>query len=221
MKHITLTICAAAVFLFSCNNDSTKTADAKTDTTKMAEQPVAKETPPAAAAMPDSATMMKNWESYATPGDMHKMMASWSGNWDAEITMWDKPGAPPTKTTGKTVNKMVMGGRYQESSHTATMMGMPFEGHGMLAYDNAKKVFQSTWIDNMGTGMMNMSGSWDAATKSITLTGRSVDPGTLGDKDFKEVMTVIDDNTQSMAMFTNGPDGKEMKMMEIKYSRKK
>lgn len=221
MKHFTLTICAAAVFLFSCNNDSTKTADANTDTTKMAEQPASKETTPAATAMPDSATMMKNWESYATPGDMHKMMASWNGNWDAEITMWEKPGAPPTKTTGKTVNKMVMGGRYQESSHTATMMGMPFEGHGMLAYDNAKKVFQSTWIDNMGTGIMSLSGSWDAATKSLTLTGRSIDPGLLSEKDFKEVMTVIDDNTQSMAMFANGPDGKEMKMMEIKYSRKK
>jgi len=221
MKHITLTLCSAAILLFSCNNDSEKKAtDAKTDTTKMAETPAAKDvTPPPA--MPDSATMMKNWQAYATPGDMQKMMASWSGNWDADISMWDKPGAPPTKSAGKTVNKMVMGGRYQESNHTATMMGMPFEGHGMLAYDNAKKVFQSTWMDNMGTGLMNMSGSWDAATKSLTLTGRSVDPATLGDKDFKEVMTVIDDNTQTMAMFTNGPDGKEMKMMEIKYTRKK
>ena len=219
MKHFTLTICAATMLLFSCNNGSEKTADApKTDTTKVIEQPVAKETPPA---MPDSATMMKNWQSYATPGDMQKMVASWDGTWDAEMTMWEKPGAPPTKTTGKSVNKMIFGGRYQESVHTANMMGMPFEGRGLLAYDNAKKVFKSTWIDNMGTGIMNLSGAWDAATKSLTLTGREVDPSTLADKDFKEVMTVIDDNTQSMAMFTNGPDGKEMKMMEIKYSRKK
>jgi hypothetical protein len=220
MKHITLTICVAAILLFSCNNDSTKTSDAKTDTTKMTEQPVAKETPPSAT-LPDSATMMKNWQSYATPGDMQKMMASWTGNWDADITMWDKPGAPPTKSTGKTVNKMIMGGRYQQSVHTATMMGMPFEGQGLLAYDNAKKAFQSTWVDNMGTGLMNLTGTWNAATKSLTLTGRSVDPSTLADKDFKEVMTVIDDNSQTLAMFTNGQDGKEMKMMEIKYTRRK
>jgi len=219
MKHFTLTICAAAVLLFSCNN-ADKTAETKTDTTatKMAEQPVAKEVPPP---MPDSATMMKNWQGYMTPGDMQKMMASWDGTWASDITLWEKPGAPPTKSSGSCVNKMILGGRYQESTHSGNMMGMPFEGHGLLAYDNAKKVFQSSWTDNMGTGIMNMSGPWDAATKSVTLTGKAVDASTLTDKDFKEVFKVLDDNTQTMEMSVAGPDGKDFKVMEIKFTRKK
>jgi hypothetical protein len=36
---------------------------------------------------------------------------------------------------------------------------MPFEGISTLGYDNAKKTFFSTWIDNMGTGMMVMEGN--------------------------------------------------------------
>ena len=221
MKHFTLTICSAAILLFSCNNNGEKTDAAKKDSTAttMTAQTPAKEVAPSP--MPDSATMMKNWQAYSTPGDMHKMMASWNGTWSGDITMWEKPGAPPSKSTGTAVNKMIFGGRYMESTHSGNMMGMPFEGHAMLAYDNAKKIFQNTWIDNMGSGIMMMSGPWDAATKSMTLTGKGMDPGTLSERDYKEKFTVIDDNTQLMEMFTAGPDGKEMKMMEIKSTRKK
>ncbi len=39
--------------------------------------------------------------------------------------------------------------------------------------------------------------------------------------EIRETFKIIDDNTQMMEMFGNGPDGKEFKMMEIKYTRKK
>jgi hypothetical protein len=219
MKQITLTIFAVSLFLFSCNNNGEKTDATKTDASKATEQPVAKDAAPAAVL--DSATKAKNWQSYMTTADMHKMMASWNGNWTSEITIWEKPGAPPMTSTGSCVNKMVLGGRYQESSHSSTMMGMPFEGHGTLGYDNAKKVFESVWIDNMGTGVIKMTGPWDAATKSVTLTGKMVDPATLTETDFKEVFTVVDDNTQMMAMYVHDEAGKEFKVMEMKFSRKK
>ena len=222
MKRITLTICSATLLLLSCNNsadDKTKTENTMSaDTaTKMADV----KTETAAPSMPDSATMMKNWQTFMTPGDVHKMMASWNGAWKTDISMWEQPGKEPTKSTGTTVNKMIMGGRYQESVNTGNMMGMPFEGHGTLAYNNAKKVFESSWIDNMGTGIMLMSGPWDAATKTITLTGKGTDPSTLTEKDYKETFKVIDDNTQMMEMFGTWYDGKEFKMMEIKFTRKK
>ena len=216
MKKISLLLCTAVFFLFSCNN-SGDDAKNKKDSTGTAE--VKKDNPPMA--MPDSATMMKNWQDYMTPGDVHKMMASWDGNWTSEITWWEKPGAPPSKTTGAVVNTMILGGRFQESHHTSTMMGMPYEGRGTLGYDNATKKFVNSWIDNMGTSRMNMAGPWDAATKTCTLTGKETDPGTMTEKDFRETFKVIDDNTQMMEMYSPGYDGKEMKMMEIKFTRKK
>ncbi len=39
--------------------------------------------------------------------------------------------------------------------------------------------------------------------------------------EIRETFKIIDDNTQMMEMFSQGPDGKEFKMMEIKYTRKK
>ncbi len=42
-----------------------------------------------------------------------------------------------------------------------------FEGMSLMGYDNAKKVFMSSWVDNMGSGIMQMEGTWDPNTKTI------------------------------------------------------
>jgi hypothetical protein len=218
MKKITLTLCSVALLLFACNNDK-KTDEGKTDKdtakTSMTDGKMKENLP-----MPDSATMMKNWEAYMTPGDMHTMLAKSAGTWASDITMFN-PGAPPSTSTGTAVNKMIMGGRYLEGTNTGNMMGMPFEGRSITAYDNAKKVFINSWIDNMGTGIMNMEGTWDDATKSINFKGKGMDPMTMKESDYKETFKMVDDNTQMMEMYGPGPDGKEAKMMEIKFTRKK
>jgi hypothetical protein len=162
---------------------------------------------------------MKAWMSYMTPSDMHKMLAKDDGEWNEEITMWMAPGAPPTKSTATVTNKMIMGGRYQESKHTGNFMGMPFEGYGITGYDNAKKVFVYSWVDNMGTGIMVMEGKWDEKSKSIHFTGKATDPSTMKDTPVREVFTWIDNNKQKMEMYmTQG--GKEYKSMEILLTRR-
>lgn len=164
---------------------------------------------------------MKNWMDYMTPGDVHKMIASWDGTWEGTVSMWMAPGAPPSTSTSTAVNKMAFGGRYQVTNHSGSFNGMPFEGMSTLAYDNAKKVFEFVWIDNMGTGIMHLQGPWDAKTKTLTLTGNMVDPTTGKDVKVKETMKVVDDNTQVMTMSMPMPDGTEFKTMEITYKRKK
>jgi hypothetical protein len=224
MKRLTLAVCATALLFVACNNEEKKPdegTDKKSDTSgKMATMDKMDEKKPETMAKPDSATMMKNWEMCMTPGKEHAMLAKSNGTWTAEITSWE-PGKPPVVTKGTAVNKMILGGRYQESTNTSIMMGMPFEGKGTTGYDNAKKVFVSTWVDNMGTGIMSMEGPWDEATKSITLKGKGMDPMTMTERDYKEIFQMVDDNTQQMEMYGPGPDGKEFKWMEIKYTRKK
>lgn len=167
-----------------------------------------------------SAEEMKNWMEYMTPGKVHEMMAKWDGEWDEDITMWMAPGAPPMKNKSTAVNRMILGGRYQESRHTGNFNGMPFEGISTMGYDNALKVFQSTWVDNMGSGVMFLEGTWDDKTKSITLKGKTVDPSTGKVMMVREVFKIVDDNTQIMEMY-NTMNGTETKAMEIKLTRKK
>ncbi len=173
---------------------------------------------PALYAQQDEAAQ-KAWMEYMTPGSMHKMMALANGEWKTDLTVWMAPGAPPTKETGACTNKMILGGRYQESLHTSTFGGQPFEGIGTLAYDNAKKVFISSWIDNMGTGIMLLEGKWDDATRSINFTGKSTDPASGKDIPVRETLKWIDDNHHFLEMYMM-MNGTEFKTMEIKLTRK-
>ncbi|MCU7617513.1 DUF1579 domain-containing protein [Chryseobacterium sp. PBS4-4] len=204
---------SVAILFVACDKVKmdVKTGSDKTDSTATEEwKPV------------DSATATKAWMDYATPGDMQKMLAKSDGNWSGETTMWMENGGKPMTSKSETTNKMMYDGRYQISNHKGNMMGMPFEGMSILAYDNSKKKFISTWIDNMGTGIMNMEGDWNPSTKSIEFKGKMTDPSRPGkDCNVREVFTFIDDNTQKMEMY--GPDsktGKEFKTMEIKFVKK-
>jgi hypothetical protein len=151
---------------------------------------------------------------------MHKMMNAWNGTWSGEVTIWETPGASPKKSNATMVNKMVLGGRYQQSTFKGSYNGKPLEGISTLAYDNSRKLFLSTWIDNMSTGLMSAEGPWDLASKSITFKGTMTDPATGKLVDTKEIFKPIDNNYQVMEMYAVAPDGKEFKTMEIKYTRR-
>lgn len=162
---------------------------------------------------------MKNWMAYMTPGEEHKMMASWNGKWKGDISMWMMPGQPPIKSEGTMVNTTLLGDRYLQGKHSGSFNGMPFEGMSMLAFDNAKKVFISSWIDNMGTGVMTLEGPWDAEKKSIVLKGKMIDPVTGKELDVREVFHILGPDKQTMEMYISGPEGSDFKTMEITYTR--
>jgi len=156
---------------------------------------------------------------YMTPGPVHQMIAKSAGNWTGVVTFWMQPGAQPTTASTDASNQMILGGRYLQTRNTGTMMGMPFEGIGVTGYDNAKKIFVSSWVDNMGTGMLYMEGTWNDQNKSIDFTGKAVDPGTGKDQPYRQVLKFIDDNTQELEMYMT-VKGQEFKVMDIKYTRK-
>jgi hypothetical protein len=148
------------------------------------------------------------------------MLAKDTGTWDAELTFWSLDNPQEMKSTATVTYKMIMGGKYQEGTYSGDMFGMPFEGKGTVAFDNATEEFVSTWIDNMGTGMMVTRGKYDGATKTSTFHGEMVDPVTKKAKKVKEVITYIDDNNQKMEMFDVSEDGKEFKSMQVVSKRK-
>ena len=217
MKRFFITICAALVF-FACKDESADISHSDTAAP-------ASSTPDSAAVTAewvpvDSATAMRTMMEAGTPGKEHALLAKSNGTWKAETTMWMSPGAPPMKSTGKMTNKMVMGGRYQQSTFTGDMMGDKFEGTGTTGYDNARKVWTSTWVDNMSTGIMNMDGTWDEASKTFTYSGKMICPANGRMCEMKQVVKMVDDNTQIMEMY--GPDmqtGKQYKSMEIKLTK--
>lgn len=179
----------------------------------------AADTTASTAAPVDTAAMNKAWAAYMTPGSPHEMLAKADGRWEAEMSFYFEPGQPPSIHHAVAETEMILGGRYQKSVYKGEMDGMPFEGVSTVAYDNSRKVYIGTWIDNMGTGVMYLEGTYDETTKTITMKGKGVDVTTGKDIQTRETWKFVDDKTQLMEMFDT-KDGKENKSMSIKLTKK-
>ena len=209
MKKTFLLLLCGGSLLTSCINESKKNEITVADSSQ-----VKKNSPTL-----DSATKAANMMAFATPGAMHKMMASWDGNWTATIKFWINPELPPDSMVSVSVNKMINNGLIQYSTHTGSWAGMPFNGVSQTGYDNHREVFWSTWFDNFGSGLVYLEGTWNDATKTISMKGKTTDPETKAQLDVRETLKVVDDNTQLMEQYLTH-DGKEMKSMEITFRRK-
>jgi len=213
MKKLTATLAIIVLCLVSCKKETKTSVEAvETKDTITTEEPIAE-------APVDSAAQVKAWQAYATPGEPHKLMADEVGTWNCDMTFWYEPNAKPEKTTSVATVKMILGGRYQESNYVGKIMGAPFEGKSTLAYNNASKEYTTTFIDNMGTGMMVATGKYDESTKSMELKGEVVSPIDGKKTPYREVYTIVDATTRKMEMFDT-KNGAEYKSMEIVMKKK-
>ena len=167
----------------------------------------------------DPQAMMEVYAKLAQPGEPHKLFASLAGSWTTKTKEWMEPGKPPTESTGTAEMKMLLDGRFLQQEFTGQMMGQPFSGIGIDAYDNLRKKYVTAWIDTMGTGIFMMEGTASADGKTITLKGQHAEPGG-GYMTHRAIWKIVDSNTQTFDMYGAHHGGKEMKMLEIMYTRK-
>ncbi len=183
-----------------------------------------------ATGQPNAADMMKQMMELSKLNENHKLLSSLDGNWDYSIKFWmnPDPNAKPQESKGTATRKSIMGGRYvmmdvsgkmQMPGEDGKMKDVMFKGMGTEGYDNVKKKFVASWIDNMGTGIEFSEGSYDPATKSFTYTSE-MEPVPGIKTTIREVVKIADNNHMSLEWYEN-QGGQEKKTMEINYTKKK
>jgi hypothetical protein len=115
---------------------------------------------------------------------------------------------------------MILGGRYLQMKYRGDSMGMSFEGIGITAFDNHLKIFHSTWIDSMGTGIFISKGK-PGTEKMREETGVADDPLGGGKVQMRTVFTIISKDRYKMEMFNRVASSPEFKSMEMIFTRKK
>ena len=168
----------------------------------------------------DPQTMMETYQKLATPGEPHKQLTSLAGTWTTHTKEWMEPGKPPTESTGTCDFKVLLDGRFVQEECTGQMMGHPFTGIATHGYDNFTKKYVTTWMSSMGTDIFAMEGKAGADSKTITLHGSHADPFE-GLMKHRAVWTFPDVDTQIFEMYESPGKGKEIKMMEIAYTRQR
>jgi hypothetical protein len=168
---------------------------------------------------PEQQAMMEAYMKAGTPGEPHKALAAMAGSYDAKVKSWPGPGAPPEESTGTVTRSSALDGRVLVEEFSGAMMGMPFTGHGMMGYDNVSGKYWSTWNDSMSTGLMVSEGTCDAKG-ACTFAGSWNDPIKKGPVQARMTTKWTSPTVEVFEMYGPGPDGKEMKMMEITYTKK-
>ncbi len=219
-------LCLCTALALACpalaQHEAPKIPDAAKDAAKKAVDAVKQAEPahgnPAGQGMTEQQQKeMEAWMAAAQPGKPHEWMAKLAGEWDTSMKMFDPSmGEAGGKGTMKVV--MVHGGRYQHSFYKGEFMGAPFEGSGLMGYDNVSGKYQSVWGDNMSTMMMYSTGDYDVKTNTLTMSGSFTDPVTKKPVKSQEVSTFKDENNWTMTFF-HEKDGKMEKVMEIAYTR--
>ncbi len=176
---------------------------------------------PAAQPPMDEKAAMEMMMKLATPAEGHKKLDVLVGSWNAKNTMWTDPSKPPQVSEGVSEHKWVLGGRFIEQKFEGQFMGMPFTGIGYTGYDNYKKKYVGVWMDTFGTAMMNSIGTFNTSGKILRSTSRMDDFTTGKVATIRSNLTFVSNDEVKMEMFGPGPDGKEYRMLEIVYTRKK
>ena len=177
---------------------------------------------------PNMQEMMKQMMEMSKLNENHKVLTDLDGNWNYIIKFWmnPDPNAPPQQSKGTATRKSVMGGRFvvmdvsgkmQMPGEDGKMKDMQFKGMGVEGYDNVKKKFVASWIDNMGTGIQFSDGTYDPATKTLTYTSE-MEPVPGMKMPVREVIKVADNNHMALEWYENH-GGQEKKTMEINYTR--
>jgi len=168
---------------------------------------------------PEQQAVMEAYMKAGQPGPPHKALAETVGSYELKIKSWNDPSGPAVEDVGSSTRKMILDGRVLAEELSSSMMGMPFTGHGMTGFDNVTGKYWATWMDSMSTGVMVSEGSCDDQ-QTCQYTGGWHDPVSKQLVNGRMASRWPTPTTQVFEMHGPGPDGKEMKMMEITYTKK-
>jgi Protein of unknown function (DUF1579) len=164
--------------------------------------------------------MMKKAEAAGKPGPAHKALDALVGDWNIDGRCWMAPDGAPTENKGSAKVRWILGDRFVQEDFSGEFMGKPFHGIGVTGYDNMKKKYVGSWVDDMSTGLFISEGATDADGKVFTFHGKMDDPMTgQKNKPFKFVIRILDPNKHTFEMH-DLTLGEKSKTMEMTYTRK-
>lgn len=154
-------------------------------------------------------------------GAEHRCLQPFVGKFRAEVKMWMGSG-DPMLSSGTMTNTWELSGLYLQQDYVGDAVDGPFpsfEGKGFWGYNTTTRQYEGFWIDNASTTMQNEMGQVDASGKVWEMNSEMICSPNQPPLKKRSVITLIDNDRHKMEMFLTGPDGHEMKNLEIDYQR--
>lgn len=162
---------------------------------------------------------------HTTPGEKHKFMQYFVGEWQSIQKIWPTPGAEPITLKQEITVESLFGGLFTKARIKIVegeLMGRKdAEGWVINGYDTYREKFIAITFGNLGTRFSTVTGTLDETGKTRIDIGEE-DNILTGDKiKTKAVTTIINKDKYLYEYYRMDPKGKKIKLMEIIYFRKK
>lgn len=155
------------------------------------------------------------------PTKQHELLKQFAGDWKLTAEAAAAPGEEGVKAEGTESAKM-LGGFWLVGESESKMAGMPMNSVLTIGYDPRAKQYIGTFYCTADSTLWKYEGEMDESGKKLTLKteGPSMFDPTKKAK-YREVLELVDPDHKTFTSFIEGPDGKWMKMVEMKYEREK
>jgi len=169
----------------------------------------------------NEAEMMARAQELASPGDGHKKLEPLVGQWKATSRFWMDPSKAPQGSVASVSRKWILGGRFIREIYVDKNPKQPFEGIGLLGYDNVRKAYIWNWLDTMATGVSSSEGTASPDGDVISFVGHQACPITGAVLKTRSKISIIDMNKNIVELFQTNINGDENRVLEIVYKRQK
>ena len=168
----------------------------------------------------EQARMMAEWMKLATPGEHHKHLEYFVGKWKSKTKVWmGGPGTPAMESEGTSEVTWVLGGRFIMDQYKGTFMGQPQEGIALTGYDNFRNMYKTTFVSNMGTEMLTMTGMRHPKTGVFTFYGQMDEPMLkVTGRTVKYTYRIVDPDNYVFSIIDLHA-GDDYKVVEVTYAR--
>lgn len=169
-----------------------------------------------------------SWIALGKPGPSHRLLNMFVGTWNTRTTMYGTDVDPQTGIAdststsvhrGKAKTSWTLGNRFVREEFEGEMLGVPFQGFGLMGYDNGARRFTNMWVDSLATSMMNAQGKYFAEENRFEFVGRVYDPLISAERNVRTTIAIISPREYLVTTYEPSPKGQEMKTLEIRYEK--
>ncbi|MFY9341881.1 MAG: DUF1579 family protein [Planctomycetota bacterium] len=119
--------------------------------------------------------LLQKAQQLSVPGDQHALLGTLAGDWDV-VVRTHAPGKAATEDRGSLRCSPILGGRWCVLNFTLTLQGASVEAVQILGFDTLRKLWTSSWRDELATWAVDATGPVSAERpRVLALAGTLVD----------------------------------------------
>jgi hypothetical protein len=165
------------------------------------------------------ARVLQQAHKLAQPVEHHRLLARLAGEWDV-VVHTTPPGGAPRDDRGRVVGALILGGRYVVLDFVLQLRDVKVEAVQILGFDTLRKLWTSSWRDELATWSIEASGPPTAdAPARLVMTGALTDARDPTGRPFRLQLDVVSDAQVAVRLF-DSYDGREFEVQRQEWTRR-